>query len=208
MLKQNEELRRIQTYIGSVFALLPISANQWTLISLGFALVAGFGIARGNLSLGLILFAIGGFLDLIDGAVARGRKEVSKFGGFLDGIVDRFVESSFLISFMFYPLPNEFLFDSKIWIAITLVLGTFMPSFIRAYADHNEVMSKDRAKKMGGVCERSERIVIFVAVTLIGIYTNNMTYFVYGLALVSLLSTITIIQRLLEVARESKTKEN
>ncbi|MBI5223293.1 CDP-alcohol phosphatidyltransferase family protein [Candidatus Micrarchaeota archaeon] len=206
MLKQNEGLRKVQTQIGSMFAILPISANQWTIISLICAIVAGIEITTGNLIVGLVLFAFGGFLDMIDGAVARYRNQSSKFGGFLDGVVDRIVESIFLISFMFYPLPSEVLFDSKIWIALTLILGTYMPSFIRAYADHNEVMSKEKAKKMGGICERSERIVIFVASTLAGIYLNNMTYFVYGLVTVCTLSSLTIAQRIMEVKKESETK--
>ena len=197
MLKQIGFLKKLQQSLGQLLSAIPLSPNQWTVLSILVALVAGAMIASGDLFLGLVLFAAAGAFDLIDGAVARARGEVSKLGGFIDGVADRFVEAIFLFSFMFYALPVVFV-DPKIWLAAVIFLGTCMPSFIRAYADHKGVVSREKALALGGLCERSERLGILVLGLAAGILLS-MEYFVYALILVSALSLITIAQRLLRI---------
>jgi len=195
MLKQDGKLKDIQTSLGKFLLLIPLSPNQWTLLSLLVAIGAGFVIAiHHDLGLGLFLFAIAALMDAIDGAVARARNEASDLGGFLDGVIDRFVEAIFLFSLMFYPLPL-FLIDPKIWLAGVLFFGTAMPSFIRAYADHKAIISHEKALELGGICERAERMAILVLSLITGII-YSMDFFVYGLVLVVILSLITIVQRL------------
>ncbi|MBU0591525.1 CDP-alcohol phosphatidyltransferase family protein [Candidatus Micrarchaeota archaeon] len=199
MLKQNTSITKIQDAIGRLLSGIPLTPNQWTLLSLLVAFVAaGFIAFFNNLFIGLFLFVLAGALDMVDGAVARARGTVSKFGGFIDGVADRFVEASFLFSFMFYPLPTVFI-DPKIWVAAVMFFGTSMPSFIRAYADHKEIIEKKRALALSGICERSERIIILVVGLLAGI-SYSMEFFIYALMLISLLSLITILQRLIEIS--------
>ncbi|MFH0737261.1 MAG: CDP-alcohol phosphatidyltransferase family protein, partial [Candidatus Micrarchaeota archaeon] len=181
-------------------AIIPLTPNQWTLLSIVIALAAGAMVAMGNLPLGLGLFALAALSDVIDGAVARARNEVSALGGFMDGVSDRFVEAIFLFSFMFYPLPT-LLIDPKIWIASVIFLGTCMPSFIRAYADHKAVVSREEANALGGICERSERILLIVIGLGAGL-ALAMDYFVYSLILASALSLVTIMQRLYQISRK------
>lgn len=206
MLKQDEGARGIQSKIGRALAVIPFSPNQWTLLSVLIALGAGVSIAvTQNLPLGLALFALAGLCDIIDGAVARARNQASALGGFIDGVADRFVEGIFLLSLMFVPLPL-ILIDAKIWLALTIFLGTCMPSFVRAYADHKSVITKEQAHAMGGLCERSERLLIIIIGLGAGLFAN-MDYFVYALILVCVLSAITTPQRLLGVlANQPKVK--
>jgi archaetidylinositol phosphate synthase len=196
MLKQNAGLRGIQGTIGKLLSAIPLSPNQWTLLSLLVAAVAAAMIASGALINGLLLFALAGAFDMVDGAVARARGEVSKLGGFIDGVADRFVEALFLFSFMFYPLP-EVIIDPRIWLASVIFLGTCMPSFVRAYADHKEVLSREKALAMGGLLERSERIIL-ILVGLAGGIFYSMEVFVYALILVCALSLVTILQRIMQ----------
>jgi len=98
---------------------------------------------------------------------------------------------------MFVTLP-DFLFPAKIWLAGVIFLGTCMPSFIRAYADHKEVLTTKEALALGGICERGERLVILIIGLVAGI-SLSMEYFVYSLALVCIFSLVTIIQRMLAV---------
>lgn len=199
MLKQNAALRRMQSGVGNALSRIPLSPNHWTMLSLAIALLAGAMIAYGELMAGLALFALAGALDMVDGAVARARGEVSAYGGFLDGVADRFVEAIFLFSFMFYPLPMVIV-DARIWLASAVFLGTCMPSFVRAYADHKGVVSKEKALAMGGLLERSERIILLVLGLAAGILLS-MELFIYALILVSALSLITIMQRLSFIRR-------
>ncbi len=203
MLKQDNTSRSLQDSLGSIFAILPISPNSWTALSIILALIAGFEVSRSELSYALALFVFAAFCDLIDGAVARARKQTSAFGGFLDGIADRFVEAIFLFSFMFYPLPIVFGIDPRVWLAGLVFLGTCMPSYVRAYSEHMGVISHEKALALGGIFERSERLII-VALGLAGaIYTTKMEYFIYAVILTSVLSFITILQRIYTIKKEA-----
>ncbi len=199
MLKQSEISKSLQMKIGNMLSFIPLSPNQWTVIAVIVAVIAAYEIAMGELVYGLVLFILAGALDMIDGAVARARGETTKFGGFLDGLSDRFVEALFLFSLMFYPLPTIFI-DPKIWLAGLIFIGTCMPSFVRAYADHNEVISHEKAKGLGGIFERSERIILLAIGMAAGIFIS-MDYFVYAVILGIVLSALTVIQRIVLIMR-------
>ncbi|MEM7413634.1 MAG: CDP-alcohol phosphatidyltransferase family protein [Myxococcota bacterium] len=53
---------------------------------------AAAALAMGSLVLGGILILVGGFFDLTDGVVARHRGISTRFGGFLDSTLDRWVD--------------------------------------------------------------------------------------------------------------------
>jgi phosphatidylglycerophosphate synthase len=69
-----------------------------------------------------------------------------------------------------------------------------MPSFVRSYAAYNGVVSPEKAKEMGGLFERSERILLLAAGLAAGI-AFSMEYFVWAIALSVVLSAITVLQR-------------
>jgi phosphatidylglycerophosphate synthase len=203
MLKESAASKGLQGKIGSILAVIPLSPNQWTILALLAALCAAGVIAfTQNLILGLALFVLAGLLDAVDGAVARARNETTKFGAFLDGISDRFMEFFFLFAFLFYPLPTVYA-DAKIWIAALIFFGTCMPAFIRSYAAYNGVISPEKAKLMGGFFERSERVLLLAIGLGAGIFLS-MDYFVYAILLAIFLSILTVFQRLFYVysARE------
>jgi archaetidylinositol phosphate synthase len=202
MIKQDEGAKGIQASIGRTLAIIPLTPNQWTYLSLIIAIAAGITIALlHNLPLGLALFAIAALFDLIDGAVARARGETSAFGGFIDGVIDRFVEAIFLFSFMFVPLPIVWGVDPKIWLAALVFLGTCMPSFIRAYADHKGVIAREEALALGGVLERTERLLLVIIGLAAGML-SSMEFFIYSIILASALSIVTIIQRLAAISKQ------
>ena len=199
MLKQNEGLRGLQAAMGNALAAIPLTPNQWTFLSVALALVAALAVAvTNNLVLGLALFAFAALFDVIDGAVARARNQTSALGGFVDGVADRFVEASFIFSFMFIPLPTV-IADPKIWLALLIFLGTCMPAFIRAYADHKGVISREKALAMGGIFERSERLLVILLGLAAGMLVS-MDYFVYAVIAAVSLSSLTVLQRLFAVA--------
>lgn len=205
MLKQDEGAKGIQAGAGRILAIIPLSPNQWTLLSVLIAAGAGISIAlTQNIALGLALFALAALCDIIDGAVARARNETSALGGFIDGVADRFVEGILLFSLMFVPLPFV-LIDSRVWLALTVFLGTCMPSFVRAYADHKGIISREKALALGGICERSERVLIVIGGLLAGL-AFGMELFIHALALACLLSLATVVQRLHEIMRNARAQ--
>lgn len=195
-------MKKVQGRAGEVLAAIPLSPNQWTVLSILIAFAGGLMIALYNeFTIGILLFVLAFFSDMIDGAVARARGQTTKLGGFLDGVADRTTEAIMLFSFMFYPLPTVFI-DSKIWLASVIFLGTCMPAFVRAYSDHKEILTKEEASALGGICERSERLLI-LGLGAVGALLYSTEFIVYSLILISLLSAVTIVQRLTAIMRSA-----
>lgn len=67
---------------------LGISANMVTIASMLTMILAGILLALGQLLLGACVLILAGFLDGIDGALARMSRVRSPFGAFLDSICD------------------------------------------------------------------------------------------------------------------------
>jgi phosphatidylglycerophosphate synthase len=201
MFKANFDTEMISVRIGMVFARLGISPNAWTLVSI-LPAIAGFItlVLYRNLPASLILFMAAGFIDAIDGAVARVTRTVSALGAFLDGIIDRYVEILLYVGLMVYLYTaEEFLIPNAFWVAL-LIFGSMMPTYIRAYADHRKVVTDAKAhKKMGGLLERAERLILVYLGMFLGSY--NTLWLVYVIAAAAILSNYTAFQRLWFVVR-------
>ncbi len=110
-----------------------------------------------------LLFFISGYLDLIDGGVARVSGNSTKFGGFLDSTLDRIGDAAVVIGLM----VGQFLWNPTWWGGIHLnhVLGylsltiTILISYTRSRAENEGVVMKGV-----GLMERGERFfAIFFA---------------------------------------------
>ncbi|MFH1505958.1 MAG: CDP-alcohol phosphatidyltransferase family protein [archaeon] len=109
--------------VGKVIGKTGITPNMLTFISLLFALVTAFFIARGFFLWALLFFVITGFMDIFDGAVARATKKTSNFGNYFDAVADRYVEIIILAGFAFSG------FGLEAFLAIT---GAIMISYTKA----------------------------------------------------------------------------
>jgi phosphatidylglycerophosphate synthase len=195
MLKQGSYPGKLQEAVGRTLAFIPLRPNHWTVLALLFGVLGAFSIALlGDLGMGILFFTLGAALDLVDGAVARARNEATRFGGFLDGISDRFMEALFLFAFMFYPI-SPILVDAKIWLAGLVFMGTCMPSYVRAYSEHHGLLNHTKAKEMGGVFERSERLILLILGLACGIFLG-MDVFLGAVIISFLLSSVTVLQRI------------
>jgi phosphatidylglycerophosphate synthase len=70
---------------------LPLRANHWTLLGALVGLTCGGLFLYGYWWTGLILMIVRGFLDHIDGYVARNFNQRSTFGAVMDDVCDRWV---------------------------------------------------------------------------------------------------------------------
>jgi len=187
--------------VGRFFSRFGLSPNAWTLLTLFFALPGFMALCQRKLLAGLFFFFLSGFIDLIDGAVARASKRTSKFGAFLDGVADRYVEFLLYLGLWFYLRDAaEFLLPNGAWMLL-LLFGALMPSFIRAYAHHKGLVTDPKAlEKMGGLIERSERLDLLYLGMALGYF--NEIYLVYSVALIALLCHITSMQRILFAVKD------
>ncbi|MFH0862023.1 MAG: CDP-alcohol phosphatidyltransferase family protein [Candidatus Altiarchaeota archaeon] len=188
--------------IGILFSKFGISANAWTILSIIPAILGFMALSRHNLGAGLLLFAASAFIDVIDGTVARVTKSVSNLGAFLDGVMDRYVEFLLILGLWIYleDVPSVLL-PNGAWM-LMLLFGATMPSFIRAYADHRNVISdQEKLKNIGGLLERFERLTLIYLGMLLGLFDPQML--VYVIILTVILSNLTALQRIYGVIRSS-----
>jgi phosphatidylglycerophosphate synthase len=181
----------------AVLARLGISPNGWTALALAVAVVGFLALWRGELLAGFLLFLISGALDIVDGAVARATGRASAAGAFLDGVLDRYVEALLILGLLFYLGPGaEFLIPVGAWIAI-LIFGAVMTTFVRAYADHRGLVKDQEvlAKKMGGVLERAERLMLIYA-GMVGALLFGDGWLLGAIVLAAVLSNLTAAQRI------------
>ena len=177
---------------GRLFSLLPISANQITVLSVLLAFLGFASAFLGQHLLALCLFVLSGAADAIDGAVARFRNEASARGAYIDGISDRLVEFAFLCSFLAYSLP-AFPIPALYSVILFLFFGSCMTGFATAYADHRKVADSKKISLQPGFLPRAERLILlFIAFALIPFAPYLTSFLLFAGAL---LCALTFFQR-------------
>jgi len=187
--------------IGIAFSRIPLSPNAWTVISVMPALFGFAMLVRHQMAAAIALFALSALMDAIDGGVARVTGRVTNLGAYLDGIADRLVEALLLFGLLFYDV-QDWLLPGYAWIALVLFFGTMMTSYARAYADHRKALVEEEIKRMPGILERAERLVLIFAGMVASLMYCQICL-TYALALVALLAMITVAQRVFFVVRAS-----
>ena len=209
MLKANypRVTNRISKKIGKLFSKIPVSPTMWTFLSLLAGFLCFLSLLYKDMVLGLIFFIISGFLDAVDGAVARVMRKVSNKGGYLDGIIDRMNEGFLLFGLMLFGLPDFIFLNLKtpayLWISLLLFFGSVLVSYSRAYAAEKKVIVyEETLKRIPGILERPERLIlVFIGMIL---YFIKPVYLTYTIVLAFFLSLITFLQRIVFVMRFSK----
>ena len=207
MLKASGSTENLSVKLGMLFSKVGLSPNAWTVLALLPAFCGFLALAYNDLLLGAVLFILSGFVDAIDGAVARVTGAVSNIGAFLDGIIDRYVEFLLYLGLMVFLINNyapEILMPHVYWIVL-LIFGGLMPTFVRSYADHRNVVTEPKDhKRMGGLIERAERLGLIFAGMILGYF--NIAFLIYFVAVTAVLSHVTALQRILFVMSFSKRR--
>lgn len=145
--------------------------------NLGAAWCLGFGYWV----LGGCLILVGGFFDLLDGAVARKLNKVTKFGGFLDSVIDRYSDTILLTGIIWhYAIKGEWGYT---FLALIVQMGSILIPYSRAKAE----IFLNRCNI--GLMERPERTILLA----LGSIFKVMHFMLWILAI---LTHITVIQRI------------
>ena len=186
-----QSLRPLLTKILNPIARnLNINPNMVTVISPFVALLAAYGFANHDLILGCLAILISGFLDVLDGAVARYHGRTSSFGAFLDSTMDRFADAIIYIGIIFGGYCDWFVGVLAIHSAITV-------SYVRARAE------SQGAECNIGIAERAVRMILLMIGAVLG-YACGDAYFTYMIYLLVILSYFTVAQRIMHVRRQLK----
>lgn len=168
--------------IGKILSRTAISPNLVTIVAFIIAIISSVLISQGITVPGGIVLLLSGFLDLIDGALARAKSQVTKFGAVLDSTLDRFSEALVFLAIIYFALSGKAQ-NLLIILSVAGLAASFMISYIKA-----------RAEGMGiecnvGIFTRAERIVLLS----LGLLLNQL---LIAISLLVALSVITIVQRL------------
>ncbi len=187
--------------LAAGLAALGLSPNAWTLLSLVPALAGMAALVEHRLAWGLVLFSLSAFIDIVDGTVARVTGQASRKGAFLDGIVDRYVEFLLYLGLLIYMGRGEFLgLPYEVWFML-LFFGSLMTTFVRAYADHRGmVKGEEELKRMGGLLERFERLMLLYAGMFLGLFDSQWLMAV--VVITAVLANATAFQRIAFAMRE------
>ncbi len=190
MLEQKrKDFKGIEVKIGLLFSKLGLTANQYTAMSLFFVAFSFYFLINQRMILALILFLVAGFLDLVDGAVARITGKATKNGAYLDTICDRYVEGIILLGFLFLPLP-QLILKPYVWVFIAF-LGSLMTTYSKAAAKEKELVSSELKK---GLVGRGERIVLIALAIFLGSFHLHWT--LYPIIVLAIFSNFTALQRI------------
>jgi archaetidylinositol phosphate synthase len=199
MLKANLKSEQTDRLVRGL-SRLGISPNAWTLLSLLPAMAGLIELSMHQLATGLLLFILSGFIDMVDGAVARATGQATARGAFIDGVVDRYVELMLYLGLLFYLGPGNFWgLPKEVWFML-LIFGALMTSFVRAYADHRGVVKDpENQKRMGGLLERGERLLLLYAGMAAGL--ANPEWLMAAVAITAVLANATALQRIIFAVR-------
>lgn len=181
---------KISQAIGKMFAHLPFAPNTYSTATLILALAALPAVILSHYILAVVLFSLSGFLDIVDGTVARQTGKVSHYGAFLDGSLDRFVDFALIFSYFWLPLTT-ILLPPEMWICLAVFVA-LMPSFEVAYANHRRAVDDPEEKRIWRILNRGEMYPLMVAVILAANYSAEIAG---GILIVwVVLSAITTLQ--------------
>lgn len=188
---------RFWNFLAGGLARTGLSPNQVTFIGLALVLLncVLYVMHESTLWFGILLTVSFAF-DGLDGAVARITNRTSKFGGYLDAIVDRYQEAAV---FLVLAVVVE-----NLWLPCFLVVtGSLFISYNKARAAVEITIDNDTWPDL---LERLERIVLLCALLIFDpilndIFALNGQVLRYGLWAFAFLTHVTAIQRFVRARR-------
>ena len=174
--------RPISLRISKLLLKTGITPNQISIISTVIGLVGASFFFSGEyfyLILGGILIHIHSIVDGCDGEVARLKLRQTKYGGWLDAVLDRYVDAAIIfgLAYGYWNMTG----DMTIWIiGFSTLIGTFLNSYTSDKYD-SIFKNGDMAKKSKFRMGRDVRLLLIV----IGALTNQIPIMLIILAVIT-----------------------
>jgi archaetidylinositol phosphate synthase len=172
---------------------LGITPNHLTMLGIALAGVTAYIYTKvpGNKEYLLYaagMFIVSGFVDAIDGVLARSTEKVTKFGGFFDSVADRYSDAIVYSGVIAAGLCN-------LWAGLLALFGSMLVSYARARAEMEGV-------KMAGIglAERAERMIFLALCTAVSYWYPEVLN--YGIMILAVLAHLTVLQRSLYFKKE------
>lgn len=185
--------RRVLDPVVSLLASFGVSPMLVSAFGLMFSIWGAVVVARGSLLGGGIFLLIAGLCDVLDGDLARRLGRDSKFGAFIDSLLDRVSEFAYFGGILMYVFRDRD--DVPVYepvVILVALMGSILTSYARARAEGIGIECKV------GVIERPERIAL-LAIGLVAGFKFLMAVMI----LLAITTHVTVIQRIRHVHRAS-----
>ena len=154
--------------------------NQVTVMSFIFCLIGAYTFLRYDHVLGVGTLILSVLFDSLDGALARKTNRITKYGNYLDAMVDKIVEGMIFLTFGAYNWP--------------LAFAAGLTSVLVSYSKHRADLFN--VKISGGFFQRPVRLgFVLISILMLEILALQ-NWAVWILAISAVLSSITIFQRM------------
>jgi CDP-diacylglycerol--glycerol-3-phosphate 3-phosphatidyltransferase len=186
------------TPVARLLLRLNVSPDAVTVVgTLGVVLGALWFFPQGRLLTGVLVVTAFVFSDLLDGTMARISGKTSPWGAFLDSTLDRMGDSAIFGGLVLY---YAWVIESEILAALTLY--TLVTGWLTSY-------TRARAESLGyeariGLAARADRLVAVLAAAGLSDIFDVPVLLQAVLWLLAVLSTVTVVQRILTVRRQAR----
>jgi phosphatidylglycerophosphate synthase len=169
--------------VGPIASILApyVSANVISVLSLLAAVGAGVAFWLDMPVTGALLILANGFLDMLDGCVARARGTAGPFGSFVDKIIDKYADLIFLLGMMLGGLAHPAaVIVSMVGIPLATYINAAVESLTKGEVKFQEKLSLRFLRiillVLGGLSRQTHLAVWLVAITVIYAVASRMVY--------------------------------
>jgi archaetidylinositol phosphate synthase len=193
--------KRIQEMLGAeanIAHKLGFTPNEISIVGFILSLVSAVAYAVSPvhqavcLGLAVVFMLASGFCDTMDGIVARTFNQASAFGAFFDSVLDRYADVAIYAGIIVGGLCDS------VW-GLAALAGSVLVSYTRARAEGMGVKMESV-----GFAERAERMLILGVFTIIALF--YLPALNYGIIVLAVLTSLTVIQRVYHVFKVLKIK--
>jgi phosphatidylglycerophosphate synthase len=175
---------RVATLLAPTF----VTPIQVTWVSSLLLISGAVAFGMGNYILGAVLTLVGEITDCVDGDLARMTGRTSRWGAFLDSVLDRWTDAALILGLAYSDM------DALGAAAGLALVASFLVSYTRARAQSLGVDCPD------GIGARDARILILVIAALLNLVLA-------ALITIIALGVITSIHRMIVAGREMERLE-
>ena len=216
-------VRGVAVPVALALGRLGLTPNALTVLGFAISVVAALAASQQAWIAAGLLVIFGGVFDLFDGALARATNKVSRLGAFLDSVFDRAGEAVLYLGIVIGCLAADFRLGAIL--AAAAAGASFMVSYVRAKSE-SLGFTPGTGMANVGVAPREVRLVLLTLGLLLtgalgGIQLGSLfldltddfwqagrPILAVALALITILATITTIQRIVYVVSQSSNEEH
>ena len=200
-----DRVRGIATPVALAMGRVGLTPNALTLIGFGGTVAAAVAAGLQAWALAGVLVLVFGVFDMFDGTLARATGRASRLGAFMDSVFDRWGEGIVYVGIVAGCVAAGFAEGAVL--AAAAMASAFMVSYARAKSE-GLGFTAGTGMAAVGLAPREVRIVILTVGLLWTGLAGDLRPLAVSLGLITVLATITVIQRVIHVINQNRQQEN